>query len=1122
MESMHQGKGMKNGPRIYNLFPPLVGPIEAWSRHLPRIAAMGFDWVFVNPFHLPGISGSLYAVRDYYRLNPQFGDGPPADADRRLAAFTAEAGRHGLGVMMDLVINHTAIDHPWVTERAQWYVQGEDGKVQSPFAVDPNDPSKVTVWGDLAEIDYIERPERDAIIEEWRRLVRHYADLGFGGFRCDAAYKVPAAVWAAVAAAAREVRPDALLAAETLGCRLDEVEALAGGGFDYLFNSSRWWDFRRPWLLDQYEQFRHIAPSIAFPDSHDTPRLAAELQNRGIADAATLEAICGQRYLFAAAFSSGVMVPIGFEFGFTRPLHVVSTRPADWEEPLFDLSPFIAEVNAMKAAEPVLNEEGPQYRLYAAAADAAVLVRQTAEGGQRVITALNPQPDGVVAIDLSAIPGIAEAGGAVREITPGVPPSVAPNPFGLLEVPPHGARLFVVPPPGPRRDRPAGAAIRIDRAPLSARPIIIQNVLPEIDCGKYPVKREVGDELEVRAEVFTDGHVKVAAVLKVREAGAKDWSETPMQIVNPGLDLWVGRVRLTRNGRAAYTIEAWVDAFETWRDELAKKRGAGQDVTLELIEGRAIVERARGRAQGADKAVLESRLAAFDAAQNAAQRAEAMMGDDLRALMAAWLERDSVATYKTLEVVVDRVQARFAAWYEMFPRSQGTVPGRGATFADCERRLPEVRDMGFDVVYFVPIHPIGRGHRKGPNNTLGAGPHDPGSPYAIGSAEGGHDAIHPELGTLEDFRHFIGRCREMGMEVALDFAIQCAPDHPWVKEHPEWFNFRPDGTLKYAENPPKKYQDIVNVDFHCAERDALWTALRDVVEFWAEQGVRIFRVDNPHTKPVPFWEWMIRDIQSRHPDVLFLAEAFTRPPMLKMLAKVGFSQSYTYFTWRHTKHELTEYLNELTRSEVREYLRPNFFPNTPDILPTFLQTGGRPAFMIRFVLASTLSSVYGIYNGFELCENAGIPGREEYNNSEKYDYKVWDWNRPGNIKDYIKRINWIRRDNPALHELDNLRFHAASHDDVLFYGKMTADRQNMIFIAVNLNPFEVREAHVEFPLGDMGVGADGAFDVEDLLSGERHRWWGARQPLRLDPHWNPAAIFRVRPCERVDNPAPSP
>jgi starch synthase (maltosyl-transferring) len=453
----------------------------------------------------------------------------------------------------------------------------------------------------------------------------------------------------------------------------------------------------------------------------------------------------------------------------------------------------------------------------------------------------------------------------------------------------------------------------------------------------------------------------------------------------------------------------------------------------------------------------------------------------------------------------------------MFPRSQGTVPGRGATFADCERRLPEVRDMGFDVVYFVPIHPIGRVHRKGPNNTLGAGPHDPGSPYAIGSAEGGHDAIHPELGTLEDFRHFIGRCREMGMEVALDFAIQCAPDHPWVKEHPEWFNFRPDGTLKYAENPPKKYQDIVNVDFHCAERDALWTALRDVVEFWAGQGVRIFRVDNPHTKPVPFWEWMIRDIQGRHPDVLFLAEAFTRPPMLKMLAKAGFSQSYTYFTWRTHKAEFQEYLSELTGYPEREYYRPNFFVNTPDILPVHLQAGERWMFQSRVALAATLSGTYGIYSGFEFLEHEPLPGREEYVNSEKYEIKVRDWDKPGNIRAYIRRLNRFRKENPALLQTANLNFAQVDNEHVIGYVKQTTSGDNAVAVAVALAGPEPRDFWFHF--GDIKIGPPDdrrpVAEIENLITGERRviEWGGVR--LRIDPSADPALIFRCLPAGRA-------
>jgi starch synthase (maltosyl-transferring) len=419
------------------------------------------------------------------------------------------------------------------------------------------------------------------------------------------------------------------------------------------------------------------------------------------------------------------------------------------------------------------------------------------------------------------------------------------------------------------------------------------------------------------------------------------------------------------------------------------------------------------------------------------------------------------------------------------------------------------------VVYLVPIHPIGRVNRKGPNNTLGAGPGDPGSPYAIGSSEGGHTAVHPDLGSIEDFRHFVRAAQALEMEVALDFAIQCAPDHPWVHEHPEWFIRRPDGSIKYAENPPKKYQDIVNVNFYGEHQDELWQELLNIVLFWIQQGVRIFRVDNPHTKPVPFWEWLTAEIRQQYPDVIFLSEAFTRPPMLHMLAKVGFQQSYTYFTWRNGKQELTEYLMELTMQDGREYLRPNFFPTTPDILPAYLQTGGRPAFKIRLVLAATLSGVYGMYNGYELCENRAVPGKEEYLESEKYQYKVWDWERPGNIRDYVTRINQIRHDNPALQQLKNLRFHHADHEQVLFYGKATQQPRNLIFVAVNLDPFDAHEATLYFPLDQLGTADDGSFEVEELLTGERHLWHGAAQRLRLEPE-HPAAILRVTPRHHID------
>jgi starch synthase (maltosyl-transferring) len=643
---------------------------------------------------------------------------------------------------------------------------------------------------------------------------------------------------------------------------------------------------------------------------------------------------------------------------------------------------------------------------------------------------------------------------------------------------------------------------RWDSLQESLKTVVIEKVYPELDCGRYPVKREVGDRFEVYADIFKEGHDVISAALKYRRRGARDWQETPMRFVDN--DRWGGGFELTENAYYEYTIEAWPDHFESWREEVHKKLADGQNVELELLEGRGIVEAATG--YGKDPA-LEETLRAFDAADYKG-RLDLLLSGGTRELMARHPDRARSTHYdKTLEVFVDRVEARYAAWYEMFHRSQGTEPGKSATFKDCEARLPYVKELGFDVVYFVPIHPIGKTYRKGPNNTLNAGPDDPGSPYAIGSEEGGHKSVHPDLGTLEDFRSFVAACREQGMEVALDFAIQCSPDHPYIREHPEWFQFRPDGTIKYAENPPKKYQDIVNVDFYSEEWEEVWREWRDVLLFWIGQGVKIFRVDNPHTKPFAFWEWVIGEIREQHPEVIFLSEAFTRPKVMKNLAKLGFSQSYTYFTWRNFKQELTEYLEELTQSEVKEYMRPNFFTSTPDILPPILVAGGRPAFQMRLVLAATLSSVYGIYNGYELCENTPVPGKEEYLNSEKYEYKVWDWDRPGNIKDYVAKVNHIRRENPALHELENLRFHRADDDNVIFYGKTAQD--NTVLVAVNLDPFEAHETTLHLPLEELGIGEDENFQVEELLTDTKRLWRGRKQRVRLDPHENPAEIYRV-------------
>jgi starch synthase (maltosyl-transferring) len=1014
--------------------------------------------------------------------------------------------------MMDLVINHTARDAVLASDHPAWYRRDPDGTLYAPRAVDPDDPAKVTVWADLAEFDYEAPSARAALVEYWARYVHHYADLGFNGFRCDAAYQVPAEAWCAIIAAARQATPELCFFAETLGCTTEQVAALAGAGFDYIFNSAKWWDFRAPWLLDQYETFRLLAPSIAFPESHDTERLAA------VETDAQRAAGLKFHLLFAACFSSGVMMPMGYEYGFRRKLDVVRTRPDDWEETGIDLSEFVAAVHEMKAAVPAFNREGEQRRITAAGNPIVALLRLT--GGHPIdsdgcaVTLLNPNRES--AHSIAVAPLLGETGGLFGHFTD-VTPMTAPvafDPGGTITLEPLGIRVFR----GERVTRRIDAATaaespRVDLDRLAADRIAIERVHPELDVGRFPVKRVVGDVLEVWADIFGDGHDKLQARIKYRAIADADWSEAPMEFFDN--DRWVGRFPLTANTDYLYTIEAWRDLFGSWRSDLLKKREANQEVRLELQEGCLLVRKATQRAHGRYRETLEALLAhAETLRERPDELAELLMAEELHIAVVRCADRTNASRCpRELRVIVDRQAALYSAWYELMPRSQSGTAERGGTFDDVIARLPYVRDMGFDVLYFPPIHPIGRTNRKGRNNSLAAGPGDPGSPYAIGSEEGGHDAIHPELGTLADFRRLVRAAHEHGLEIALDFAIQCSPDHPWIKQHPEWFDWRPDGTIKFAENPPKKYEDIVNLHLYRDAYPGVWHALRDVVLFWIEQGVKIFRVDNPHTKPLPFWEWMIAGVRSRHPDVIFLAEAFTRPKMMKRLAKLGFTQSYTYFTWRTSKAELTEYLIELTQQEPKEYYRPNFFANTPDINPYHLQTGGRPAFIARATLAATLSSAYGIYNGFELCEAAAIPGKEEYLNSEKYEIRAWDWDRPGNIREHIARLNRIRRDNPALHQLDNLRFYNAFNDNILLYGKMTEAKDNALLMAVNLDPHRAQSCSFEVPLWEFGLPDHASMNAEELLSGARVRWHGKVQHMHLDPQANPCAIWRLLPME---------
>ncbi|MFN2544430.1 MAG: alpha-1,4-glucan--maltose-1-phosphate maltosyltransferase [Actinomycetota bacterium] len=639
------------------------------------------------------------------------------------------------------------------------------------------------------------------------------------------------------------------------------------------------------------------------------------------------------------------------------------------------------------------------------------------------------------------------------------------------------------------------------------RRVVIERVRPEIDAGRFPAKRSVGEDVLVEADVFCDGHDVLAAEIRFRRAQDRDWLDAPMAHVEN--DRWQGRFPVTDLGRYRFTVRGWVDRFASWRRDFGRKVEAGQDVSVDILTGAELVERAIRRGKGG----VGRELRRFCTLVKDGD-VDAALDDELAALVARAPDRSEAVTYeRELEVLVDPPDARFSTWYELFPRSTAPTPGRHGTFKDVEARLGYVEDLGFDVLYLPPIHPIGHTNRKGPNNTSHAGQRDPGSPWGIGSGEGGHKAVHPDLGTIEDFDHLVATARDRhGIEVALDVAFQCSPDHPYVKTNPEWFKHRPDGTVQFAENPPKRYEDIYPLDFESESWRELWDELKSVVEFWIGHGVRIFRVDNPHTKPFRFWEWLIGEVKRDHPEIVFLSEAFTRPKVMYRLAKAGFTQSYTYFAWRNTKHDLIEYLTELTRTEVREYFRPNLWPNTPDILNEYLQLGGRPAFMNRLVLAATLGASYGIYGpAFELMEHEPIrPGSEEYLHSEKYEIRHWDLDRDDSLAPFIARVNRIRRENAALQSNERLWFLPIDNDQLIAYTKFTEDRDNVIVMVVNLDPGHTQSGWLGLPLADLGLDPSGSFQVHDLLTDARFLWEGEHNFVELNPHVVPAHVFRIR------------
>jgi starch synthase (maltosyl-transferring) len=878
-------------------------------------------------------------------------------------------------------------------------------------------------------------------------------EAGAQGFRFLEAEHIAPDFLAQLVARLRTHRPD-LVVIVGPGLSRDAARALRNARIDALISSFGAWDLRAAWLPEERESLRSFAPLIAEPH-------AAQLAEQDTA----------RTLLAAAASGDGVIVP----------LDVFERTPAlagQVADAVRQVAPFAGETRRLNspgnAVTALLRADSSDVRDAGAVLLALINTTETVQPA--------PEP-GIILSAMGAALG-----------------SFGDDAFEPLDA--GEVRILTASRAAPINLDASGDPVAAAEMPR----LVVEDVVPHVDGG-YPVKRVTGEAVMVEATIFADGHEQLAAELLWRAADEAEWTVVPLE-ERPNYR-WHAQFAPMRLGRHEFVVEAWLDRFGGFTRDFRKKLDAGVAQPVDFAEGRLLVEQARNRVSGA----LQVELTRLADALAGDDDAALLLSDDLAAVMQQADDRPHRLRSAVQPLDAERLAARYSSWYELFPRSQAV--GRHGTFADVIERLPAIRDMGFDTLYFPPIHPIGTTNRKGPNNTLTPEPGDPGSPYAIGAKEGGHDAIHPELGGLEDFLALVDAAREHGLEIALDFAIQCSPDHPWLKEHPGWFAWRPDGSMKYAENPPKKYQDIVNVDFYGPDAvPGLWTELRDVILLWVERGVKTFRVDNPHTKTLPFWEWMIGDVRGRHPEVIFLAEAFTKPAMMYRLAKVGFSQSYTYFTWRDRKAELTEYITELTTTAPKEFYRPHFFVNTPDINPVFLQTSGRPGFRIRAVLAATLSGLFGVYSGFELCEAAPIPGKEEYLDSEKFELRPRDWHAPGNIIADITMLNRLRRAYPALQTHLNTRFYAAHNDNILYYAKPSLDGADMILVMVSLDPHNPQEADFEVPLWTFGLSDTDSIAVEDLAEGYRFDWHGKTQHIRLTPD-QPYRIWRIAPGDKA-------
>ena len=1139
-------------PRIYFAHSVHVGPLDAWPAVFAHAASLGFDHVLIGALFAPGVSGDGRIVADHARLHPAFETSQ--SADDALHTLASAARERGITLLADLTLDRSAADGALYAAHREWFhpFEPEDARL---------DPRHGHSDAHVAYADYTRAAA--PLAAWWAQRMIDLVQAGLGGFRIESPHRTPANVLRGIFDLVRKRHRDTRWLAATPGLARGAIARLEGAGFDASFTSLRWWDYASSWMLEEHDVLRRVGSPVAFPEVPYGTRYVHDQE--GAADARAVERAYRRMLRAAAALGTGWLVPMGFEYGVDETVEYAGGSQADYEAAKrrapFDFSADIAHANALQRETWALQANGELRALNGPGASVVALLRgdrqDLRDAGDAILTLINPTLAAPVRVDmarlLDAVPGgftrfaplDAET---LRGAHAGSPhdASAVPDRFTL----PAGAcwmfRALAAPAVvlAPREDvakaRTSGHKSVVDG--LAAPRIAIESVTPSVDEGRFVAKRTVGERVDVRAAIFADGHDRLDAAVLWRASDETAWHESPMTpVLPPGTDMWSGHVPLDRVGRHEFVVIAWRDDFASLVEHVQKKRAANQSVDLEMEEASRLLALVLATAETSDAPdeanEVDSTHAHICAELDAIVKRFVGADTDTRcALLAApaaaaavraarhrpFLSRDD----HVRRVDAERRAARFASWYEIFPRSTSDDEARHGTFDYVIAKLPRIRDMGFDVLYFPPIHPIGLANRKGRNNALTAQPGDVGSPYAIGGAEGGHTATHPQLGTLDDFRRMLAAAHEHGLEIALDFAIQCSPDHPWLKAHPGWFAWRPDGTLRYAENPPKKYQDIVNPEFYAHDsKPGLWLALRDAILFWVDAGVRIFRVDNPHTKPLPFWEWMIADVRARHPDVIFLSEAFTRPRLMYRLAKIGFSQSYTYFTWRESKRDFTDYLTELTQTPVRDFYRPNFFVNTPDINPRHLQTGARASFMIRAALAATLSGLWGVYCGFELCEGHALPNSEEYMDSEKYQIRAWDWNRHGNIVGEITALNRIRRANPALQTHLGITFLDARNDQVLCFEKATPARDNVIVVAISLDPYGEQRADFELSrhtFEHWRIDDGAALAVTDEVTGQRFDWHGRWQHAHLDPHMRPFAIWRIEPLRGLPRDEPPP